>query len=1325
MKNFKKFISLFLSIALALSVFGNFNVMQAEAATATFFIPDNQKLRDTANLDLGFVGGTSTAPPDALTRDKVYISNDGYLDDKGTFQDVSGTSLSVRVDQIAYSGTEWKIQDGKTRNSSVPSPSPNRYQISKLQLFPGYNKITLTGQQGGVDKSDIFYVLYESGPVLVSLQLYEGNTLVDVNQSSRIVTRQGAVVFQGTVLNATSVTVNGNRGSVTENGSFFSPGVILTPGINKIEFIFKNASDELKFTREIYFYDQQQPFSSIKVTQGGSTHDIVNNSATFTGETLVGELEIEVLVPYQAIPFGGNSELKINGGSTIALPAGSSPYFVEEEVFYGTSNQPEFRRVHFKIPSSDYSLKPESVGGTIPATTQSLSLVLTYGANAQKSTASINRTYNVAPNQVLLKNAYLLPGITDDNANKVTVNTPKQPLNGSNVDKSDFYILVESSATPPIDPLEIKFEPLGTLTLAPVKGSTFDGPAGNPNKFTVYKVEKFPEGSQNLVFQYRAKNSTLKVKVNFVAKTYIQVDNLTDGQVIELNSTPGSGITNIVKLKGQFIGFGTNILDPKLFINNTDQTGLLDFKLNADGLTHRFPDGYPKDSIDLVVGENTTPPSPLHYGENIIKFVIKYGTTDNVVREYIKEIKIYIVDKNTPKISLVRPITVPKGVRAGLNGDPSTYLLPSPEFQPSGTLANTYTTTHKSFDYFLEGSGASEISIKKAGELIFKFRPSTNEKETTITPGVTPTDVIEVLHNTLPPGTSLDYFGLKSGFKIRINGLPINELGAHVYTAELKSDTGSPVTSRLEINRTTAPYRVLAPKANVGKQIVVNKNFVLFDIEAEGAKEVIVNGIVAEKRSDIDDRFTATVTKLKADKDNKIKLTIKRESGDINDTVNVYYASDVGVDSMYMEKLSTKHSVFNKKLQLNFPKNTVLRRNSDNKIYPDSTILFGIASPDDGVVGRVNDYGDVLGINPDQTNQLRDDNGNPIITYIVSQLYERFRSPVGRDHFTTVSPYYWISVGYAERGNPGDSNYQTATGGLPPYNHINTFSTTMPNLTFSPEIRKLTPSQRGTIEIGFDPNIVVDAGSYLTVFHFNDQGEWTNIGGVVDMKSKTVTVPFSEFGYYTVAKLKYSFRDIVDHSWARNVLSALYAKGLMTNLRFEDFGADDYTTRGEFAAILVKAMDLPLNYDNVNSFLDVVPGSRTSTWSYEEIETAARAGIIHGMSDRVFNPGGRITREEAATMITRTLNLKTSEINDKLIAKLSKTFVDGPSISRYALPGVDAVYSAKIMAGQPADPKNKKLFVFNPQANLTRAEAGQIMVNILKKYNQKFAKELS
>lgn len=1310
MKTFRKMLSILLSVLLVLPLFSELKAVKADAV---FFIPDDTLLRQTASLDI-------EANPGSLVRDNVPISNNGRLNITGTVNGISSQDLYATAELLSYAGDEgWVVQPGRTVNTKM-LVNENRFEAN-LQLFPGFNRITLYGEQGGVKKPDVFYILYESGITVSPFQMHDGSSVVDVNQNSRVVATNKVVYFSGKAPNATEQSVNGNRGQIlSSDGSFHSASVTLNPGLNKINFEFSNSSDRLNFVVEVYYYDPQSPFLKLDVKQDGEDYeDLLNNSnVTFTGPvtSTTGSAQVELLLPYKADSFADKHIVRLSNGRgarTIYSPNASHQSLnnIQETIIYNNNYQPTYRLVSFEIPS--YKLR-ETTAGTLDPD-QTFALEVEYGTGTQKSTATISRNFKITTDEILLKNAYLLT--TYNGTETVDEKTPKKPLNGSQVDKPEFYILVETSKAPtPTGKLEIQFEPLGTLTLTEASGDIerlgVANSNGTPdNKQVIFRVKNFPEGTQSAILKYSDKDSILRAKITFVNKVDVLIESLTNSQIIERNS---SELMAPVLLKGQFVGFGEGF-QPQLLINNTDYTTELNTSLN----------GSAQFNMEL---DFTAHGGPLHIGENTIKFIVRYYIgNEQIVRTLTKELKIYIMDKNTPDISTIRPLTPPvRGLRGELSSSKKTDYLPhSPEFVTSGSLPNTYTTTLKSFDFFLEGSGKGEVTIKKSGVPIISFTPGPDIQTGTITQNSDPLGITNNTNVNLPNGVSMDYHGQQAGFRIRINDLPIENLGIHAFSVEFRGGSLTPVTARMDIDRITAPYRILAPKANVNDKIVVNKNFVLFDIEAEGATEVIVDGVVAEQRKDFPSRFMATVSKLKVNKENKIKFTVKRDSGDLSGTVNVYYAGDVGVDSMFMEKMSNKHTVFDKKLELTFPKNTVLRRTTDNKIYPDNTILFGIASPVDGVVGRVNDYGDILGFSPDQANQNHNSDGTHPVTFIPTELAQYFTNRWGMEHFTTVSPFYWVSAGYAERGNPGDGNYEKATGGLPPYNFIQTFSTYQPDPNFLPDERKLLPSNRGTLKIAYDPNVVVDAGSYLTVFYLNDKREWKNIGGVTDPKSKTITVPFEDFGYYTVAKLRYSYYDIVGHGWARNILSALYAKGIMDGLLPEEFGTDVNITRAEFAVLLVRAMDLPLNYDNNNTFYDVQPGSRTKIWTYEEIETAARAGIVYGNADKGFDPGNAISRQEAASMIARALSLKVQPIDDKLIAKLNKTFTDGPDIGRYAKPAVDAVYSNKLMTGSPAGSDNKKELIFRPGAPLTRAEAGQIVVNILKKYNKKFAKELS
>lgn len=80
-----------------------------------------------------------------------------------------------------------------------------------------------------------------------------------------------------------------------------------------------------------------------------------------------------------------------------------------------------------------------------------------------------------------------------------------------------------------------------------------------------------------------------------------------------------------------------------------------------------------------------------------------------------------------------------------------------------------------------------------------------------------------------------------------------------------------------------------------------------------------------------------------------------------------------------------------------------------------------------------------------------------------------------------------------------------------------------------------------------------------------------------------------------------------------------------------NFNPNRAITRGEFASYLTRALDLPAA--STVTFSDLKVG----TESTNEIQAAAQAGIIGGYPDGTFRPNERITREQMAAMLQRTL----------------------------------------------------------------------------------------
>ncbi len=77
-------------------------------------------------------------------------------------------------------------------------------------------------------------------------------------------------------------------------------------------------------------------------------------------------------------------------------------------------------------------------------------------------------------------------------------------------------------------------------------------------------------------------------------------------------------------------------------------------------------------------------------------------------------------------------------------------------------------------------------------------------------------------------------------------------------------------------------------------------------------------------------------------------------------------------------------------------------------------------------------------------------------------------------------------------------------------------------------------------------------------------------------------------------------------------------------------------TRAEFAAIITRA--LGISEESKDCFSDVLKDD----WFYGCVCAAYSRGIVNGVSETEFNPGGIITAEEAAVMLCRAYNKDTS-----------------------------------------------------------------------------------
>lgn len=160
--------------------------------------------------------------------------------------------------------------------------------------------------------------------------------------------------------------------------------------------------------------------------------------------------------------------------------------------------------------------------------------------------------------------------------------------------------------------------------------------------------------------------------------------------------------------------------------------------------------------------------------------------------------------------------------------------------------------------------------------------------------------------------------------------------------------------------------------------------------------------------------------------------------------------------------------------------------------------------------------------------------------------------------------------------------------------------------------------------------------------------------------------------------------DIQGH-WAQNTINKWVDKGDISGYPDGTFRPNNMITRAEFVVLVNNAMGYT---KSGYAYFSDVP---SHYWGKNAIQTGVAAGYISGDGNGIFRPNDPVTRQEAAAMISRILDLKQNESR-------AYRYTDSYAISNWAKGVVGAVSDAGIMAGYPDGS-------FGPNKVLTRAEA--------------------
>lgn len=184
------------------------------------------------------------------------------------------------------------------------------------------------------------------------------------------------------------------------------------------------------------------------------------------------------------------------------------------------------------------------------------------------------------------------------------------------------------------------------------------------------------------------------------------------------------------------------------------------------------------------------------------------------------------------------------------------------------------------------------------------------------------------------------------------------------------------------------------------------------------------------------------------------------------------------------------------------------------------------------------------------------------------------------------------------------------------------------------------------------------------------------------------------------ANISVSFADDITGIALEKEMRAMVNQGIVQGYPDGKYRPNESVTRGQFATFVARALQLPKGSGN---FSDVSPSSELADGIYK----ASAAGIVQGYSNGTFGVNNKITREEMAIMIDRTLDYLGIE---KKQASLDHfTDVDGLySASKIAIS--HNVYYG-IIRGIPNT--DGTTFRFAPKAYATRAHAAAFLYRLL------------
>ncbi|PLS17784.1 hypothetical protein CVD28_08765 [Bacillus sp. M6-12] len=207
-------------------------------------------------------------------------------------------------------------------------------------------------------------------------------------------------------------------------------------------------------------------------------------------------------------------------------------------------------------------------------------------------------------------------------------------------------------------------------------------------------------------------------------------------------------------------------------------------------------------------------------------------------------------------------------------------------------------------------------------------------------------------------------------------------------------------------------------------------------------------------------------------------------------------------------------------------------------------------------------------------------------------------------------------------------------------------------------------------------------------------------------KGDTAVIKSLTNSLYVVVESDKTFKDVNNGAnWAEKYIETLAAKLIVSGASSTEYAPARDMTRGEFAALISRSLGLAASKPNAGQFTDV--STKLAVNKNGEITAAYEAGIIKGKTDKRFAPNEKITRAEAAVMISRAMDYVGYDKKKLDTTKKVSQFKDGKNVRDWSKEGVETVVQAGIMNGMAGGS-------FKPSETTKRDQMAKIVADFLK-----------